>query len=177
MPAKAKKKSKSMPSKRKAAAAPKKNSKSKRKGLAGKVKGPTTVRQMVKDLKALQAPRRASEVKLQPYLERALTMPKSGRAAQVYVLSQNKVTPNKKQKTKAAPARYNTDAGLGGPKVDHFAPIVRKQPIAVTDTRQLAGGSSFNIANEYGVTNEQFPAQEVAPTRGGQWSGRTGPIK
>ena len=95
----------------------------------------------------------------------------------MYVLSENKVVPNKKQPKRAAPARYNTDAGLGGPSADHFGPIVRKQPIAVTDTRQLASGGPFNIANEYGVTNDQFPAQEIIPTRGGQWSGRTGPIK
>jgi hypothetical protein len=95
----------------------------------------------------------------------------------VYTLSKNKVAPNKKQKKEAGPARYNADAGLGGPKVDHFAPIVRKQPIGVTDTRQLASGSPYNIPNEFGITNDKFPAQELAPTRGGQWSGRTGPIK
>ena len=89
----------------------------------------------------------------------------------------NEVTPNKKQKVQAAPARYNSNAGLGGPAADHFAPVVRKVPIAVTDIRQISSGNSFNIANEFGVTNEQFPSQEIAPTRGGQWSGRTGQIR
>lgn len=74
-------------------------------------------------------------------------------------------------------ANYNSTAGRGGPAVDHFAPIVRKQPIAVTDMRQLATGNPYNIANEFGVVNDQFPLQEVAPTRGGQWSGRTGQIR
>jgi hypothetical protein len=94
----------------------------------------------------------------------------------VYELSQNRVTPNKKQTKQAAPARYNSTTGLNGPESDHFAPVVRKQPIAVTDTRQLASGGPYNIANEYGITNDQFPAQEIIPTRGGKWSGRTGPI-
>lgn len=175
---------KTAPKKRSTSSAPKKraattakNSKKARKGLAGKVVGPTTVHQMVKDLKALRAPRKASEVKLQPYLERALTTPKSGRAAQVYVLSENKVTPNKKQNKKAAAARYNSTTGLGGPAADHFGPIVRSQPIGVTEIRQLTAGNANNVAYDYGITNDQFPAQEITPTRGGQWSGRTGPIR
>lgn len=176
MPSKPKMPKRSTQPKRKTAA-PKKNSRSKRKGLSTKVVGPTTVRQMVKEMKALRAPRKASEVKLQPYLERAMVPARSGRSAQVYVLSKNRVTPNKKQKKETAPARYNTDAGRGGPSADHFGPIVRKQPIGVTDMKQLSSGSPYNIPNEFGITNDKFPAQEVAPTRGGQWSGRTGPIK
>ena len=66
---------------------------------------------------------------------------------------------------------------MGGPAADHFGPITRQQPIAVTDLKQLQAGSPYNIANEFGVRNDNYPAQEVAPTSGGQWSGRTGPIR
>ena len=76
----------------------------------------------------------------------------------------------------AAGTRYNNRTGLGGPAYDKFAPIVRSQPIGVTDLRQLMIPTAFNIPNELGVRNEQFPMQEIIPTRGGQWSGRTGPI-
>ena len=86
------------------------------------------------------------------------------------------MTPNPKQKARAAGSRYNTNTGRGGPAFDKFAPIVRAQPIGVTDARQLMIPSSFNIPNELGVRNENFPMQELIPTRGGQWSGRTGPI-
>lgn len=95
----------------------------------------------------------------------------------VYALSENKITPNRKPNKTTEIAQYGSRAGLGGPAADHFGPIVRKQPVAVTDFRQLAIPSAFNIPNELGIRNDRFPMQEIAPTNGGQWSGRTGPIK
>ena len=137
-----------------------------------------SIKAQVKEVTLSKTPPQAPGAKLQPYLAKAMEMnPRSGTRAAVYQLSQNEITPNKKPTKTSAIARYNSTSGRGGPAVDHFAPIVRKGPIAVTDMRQLATGNPYNIANEFGVVNDQFPLQEVAPTRGGQWSGRTGQIR
>jgi hypothetical protein len=55
---------------------------------------------------------------------------------------------------------------------------VRSQPRAVMDHRQLMIPTKNNlIPDEFGVTTKhQLPMQELTPTRGGKWSGRTGPI-
>lgn len=78
----------------------------------------------------------------------------------------------------AAPARYGSVAGKGGPRKDHWGPIVREDPIAATDTRQYMINTRYNtVPDEFGITNKRrVPMQQVTPTRGGKYSGRTGPM-
>lgn len=87
------------------------------------------------------------------------------------------MTPNKPPSKKAVKAQYNSKSGLGGPAYDKFAPIVRSQPIGVTDSRQLLMPNANNRVFDQGISNSGLPMQEMTPTNGGQHSGRTGPIR
>jgi hypothetical protein len=96
----------------------------------------------------------------------------------VTLLSDNKIPPNKPMNKRARPARYGSVAGKGGPAKDHWAPIVRKDPIAATDMKQYMVNTRYNsVPDEFGVTSgEALPMQQITPTRGGKYSGRTGPM-
>lgn len=121
----------------------------------------------------------APDVTIQPHISMALeSNHRSGRNA-VYTLGDNKITPNKKIKASSKPARYGSVQGLPGPKADFDAPIVRKAPRGVTDMRQLLINAPNNeVPDEFGVTNKhRMPMQNITPTSGGKYSGRTGPIR
>lgn len=117
---------------------------------------------------------------LQPYIQVAIkTDPIRGEKQAVTVLSENQVPPNKKINNRAKPARYNTKTGLPGPKADFAAPVVAREPIAATDYRQYLMNTPTNrIIDMNGVTNNdnRMPRQQLAPPKGGKYSGRTGPI-
>ena len=123
---------------------------------------------------------KAPDVQIQPHIAAVLDNNiRSGRRKTVYDLSENKITPNKKIKTESKPARYGSKHGLGGPKSDFAGPIVRVFPRGVSDIRQLMINAPNNeVPNEFGVTNKnRMPMQNISPTRGGKYSGRTGPIR
>ena len=122
----------------------------------------------------------APDVTIQPHISIALeSNHRSGTRKSVYELSNNKVTPNKKIKTEAKPARYGSRHGLPGPGSDFAAPIVRSAPRGVSDMRQLLINAPNNeVPDEFGVTNKnRMPMQNIIPTQGGKYSGRTGPIR
>ena len=123
---------------------------------------------------------KAPDVQIQPHIQMALEMnPRSGSRRSVYELSENKVTPNKKIRKDARPARYGSVQGLPGPKATFDGPIVRPAPRGVSDIRQLMINAPNNeIPDEFGVTNKsRLPMQNIIPTPGGKYSGRTGPIR
>jgi hypothetical protein len=97
----------------------------------------------------------------------------------VYEFSQNTIQPNKKMNKTATPARYGSVHGLPGPKANFDAPIVRTAPRGVSDMRQLLINAPNNeVPDEFGVTNKhRMPMQNIVPTPGGKYSGRTGPIR
>jgi hypothetical protein len=90
----------------------------------------------------------------------------------------NEVTPNPKMNKKARAARYGTRTGKMAPTADFAAPITKDQPIAVMDYRQYLINTRTNaVPDEFGVTNKsRLPMQNIAPPKGGKYSGRTGPI-
>lgn len=123
---------------------------------------------------------KAPDVTIQPHISIALeSNSNSGTRNRVYDLSNNKIQPNKKIKTVSKPARYGTRHGLPGPSSDFAAPIVRNAPRAVSDMRQLlVNGPNNEVPDEFGVTNKhRMPMQNINPTGGGKYSGRTGPIR
>jgi hypothetical protein len=69
----------------------------------------------------------------------------------------------------------NADAGLPGDSNRRSSTI---QPRAVMQMSQLQLGTRRNIVpSESGARRPNlFPMQEMTPTRGGQHSGRTGPM-
>lgn len=116
---------------------------------------------------------------LQPHIAIALeTNHRSGTRPSRMDLSNNTVPPNKKIKKDSKPARYGSVHGLPGPKADFDAPIVRQAPRGVSDYRQLLVNGRYNqVPDEFGITNKsRMPMQNIAPTSGGKYSGRTGPI-
>lgn len=123
---------------------------------------------------------KAPDVLIQPHISIAMeNNTNSGTRKSVYSLSENKVAPNKKIKKTATPARYGSKQGLRGPAADFAAPIVRVAPRGVSDMRQLLINAPNNeVPDEFGVTNKnRMPMQNIAPTPGGKYSGRTGPIR
>ena len=122
---------------------------------------------------------KAPDVSIQPHISIALESNHRGGRANVYSLSNNKVPPNKKMKEVVKPARYGSIHGLPGPRSDFDAPIVRKAPRGVSDMRQLLiNGLNNEVPDEFGVTNKhRMPMQNIIPTGGGKYSGRTGPIR
>ena len=123
---------------------------------------------------------KAPDVFLQPHISIAMeTNQRSGTRAPVYSLSNNSIRPNKKIKTETKPARYGSRHGLPGPASDFAAPIVRIAPRGVSDMRQLlVNGPNNEVPDEFGVTNRhRMPMQNITPTGGGKYSGRTGPIR
>jgi len=121
----------------------------------------------------------APDVSIQPHISLALESNHRPGRHSVYSLGENQITPNKPMKKAAKPARYGSTRGLPGPKADFDAPIVRNQPRAVYDMRQLlVNGANNEVPDEFGVTNKhRMPMQNITPTRGGKYSGRTGPIR
>ena len=122
----------------------------------------------------------APDVRIQPHISIALeTNHRSGTRNVVTSLSENKITPNRKIKNAAKPARYGSRQGLPGPSAAFDAPIVRAAPRGVSDIRQLMINSPNNeVPDEFGVTNKhRMPMQSITPTGGGKHSGRTGPIR
>lgn len=116
---------------------------------------------------------------LQPHISIALeTNHRSGTRPSLIDLSNNTVPPNKKIKQSSKSSRYGSTQGLPGPKANFDAPIVRDAPRAVSDYRQLLVNGRYNqIPDEWGVTNKnRMPMQNIVPTNGGKYSGRTGPI-
>jgi hypothetical protein len=85
---------------------------------------------------------------------------------------------NPKANRQGRVARYGAQTGLQGPKADHLRAAVRAQPRAVMELDQLLYPTKNNlIPDEYGVTRHSvLPMQEIIPTQGGKWSGRTGPM-
>lgn len=123
---------------------------------------------------------KAPDVSIQPHISIALeSNHRGGTRANVYSLSENKIRPNKKMKEAVKPARYGSTRGLPGPGSDFAAPIVRKAPRGVSDMRQLlVNGLNNEVPDEFGVTNKhRMPMQNITPTGGGKYSGRTGPIR
>lgn len=123
---------------------------------------------------------KAPDVTIQPHISIALeTNHRSGTRNPVYSLGANAITPNKKIKQEAKPARYGSKTGLMGPEADFAAPIVRVAPRGVSDMRQLlVNGPNNEVPDEFGVTNKhRMPMQNIVPTSGGKYSGRTGPIR
>ena len=121
-----------------------------------------------------------SDVSVQPYIATALEKKyRSGTRNNVYTLSENKITPNKKMKKETKPARYGAMYGTKGPNADFAGPIVRKFPRGISDIRQLMINAPNNeVPDEFGITNKnRMPMQNITPTRGGKYSGRTGPIR
>lgn len=75
--------------------------------------------------------------------------------------------------------RFNTTVGMQAPPADHSRPITESRPIAVSEYKQLMLNTTNNlIPDEFGVTNGEtrYPMQQIIPTSGGKYSGRTGPI-
>lgn len=123
---------------------------------------------------------KAPDTIIQPHISIALeSNHRSGTRNAVYSLSENKVAPNKKMKPIVKAARYGSKQGLPGPSSDFAAPIVRASPRGVSDMRQLLINSPNNeVPDEFGVTNKhRMPMQNIVPTAGGKYSGRTGPIR
>jgi len=123
---------------------------------------------------------KAPDVKIQPHISAVIeNNVRSGTRKVVYDLSENKVTPNKKMNKKAKDARYGAMYGTKGPASDFAGPIVRKFPRGVSDMRQLMINAPNNeVPDEFGITNKhRMPMQNITPTRGGKYSGRTGPIR
>lgn len=123
---------------------------------------------------------KAPDVFLQPRISIALeSNHRPGNRNSTYSLGGNSLKPNKKIKTIAKPARYGSVSGLPGPAADFAAPIVRKAPRGVSDMRQLlVNGLNNEVPDEWGVTNKhRMPMQNITPTSGGKYSGRTGPIR
>ena len=123
---------------------------------------------------------RAPDVTIQPHISIALeTNHRSGTRNTTTLLSNNTLPPNPKMRKSTKAARYGSITGLPGPTVNFDAPIVRAAPRAVMDTRQLlVNGRNNEVPDEFGVTNtSRFPMQNIVPTSGGKYSGRTGPIR
>jgi len=123
---------------------------------------------------------KAPDVTIQPHISIALeTNHRGGTRASVYSLGGNTIKPNKKMKEEVKPARYGSVHGRPGPGSDFSAPIVRVAPRGVSDMRQLlVNGLNNEVPDEFGVTNKhRMPMQNIIPTGGGKYSGRTGPIR
>lgn len=119
-------------------------------------------------------------VKLQPHLKKALIPDRTTQKFRpVTRLSKNKVRPNEKMKKKAMDARLGSVVGLKGPQADFAAPVTRAAPRGVMDFRQLTVNTANNeVPDEFGITNKnRMPMQNIIPSGGGKFSGRTGPIR
>jgi hypothetical protein len=132
----------------------------------------------VSSKKTSQEITKAPDVTIQPHISIALETNHRPGIRKVEALSNNTVPPNKKRKKSTETARYGSTQGLPGPKADFDAPIVRSAPRGVFDIRQLlVNGTNNEVPDEFGVTNKhRMPMQNMTPTLGGKYSGRTGPI-
>lgn len=117
---------------------------------------------------------------LQPYIQSLMERKANeGNRKSVFDLSGNEIQPNPLPNKKTKKEKYNNMQGLKGSDYDFAAPIKRKQPIGVYSFGQLLLDARNNeFPDEFGVKNKnKLPSQEIIPTRGGKYSGRTGPLR